>query len=96
MNWFLYIITQDFIADDGKRVKAGEAGVGQCSMAPGISDAYNGIMYVVPDNYIKMLVRKKGMTIHPSASTLRKMIEDYYNKEEIIIIKPEDKDFFIE
>ena len=67
MNWFLYIITQDFIADDGKRVKAGEAGVGQCSMAPGISDAYNGIMYIVPHNYIK-----------------------------IIIIKPEDKDFFIE
>ena len=96
MNWFLYIITQDFIADDGKRVKSGEAGVGQCSMAPGISDAYNGMMYVVPDNYIKMLVRKKGMTTHPSASTLRKMIEDYYNKEEIIIIKPEDKDFFIE
>ena len=36
------------------------------------------------------------MTIHPSASTLRKMIEDYYNKEKIIIIKPEDKNFFIE
>tara|TARA_R110002124_G_scaffold233918_2_gene399311 strand:+ start:180 stop:470 length:291 start_codon:yes stop_codon:yes gene_type:complete len=96
MNWFLYIITQDFIADDGKRVKAGEAGVGQCSMAPGISDAYNGIMYIVPHNYIKKIVRERGMTIHPSASTLRKMIEDYYNKEKIIIIKPEDKDFFIE
>jgi hypothetical protein len=96
MNWFLYIITEDFIDDEGKKVKKGEAGVGQCSMSPGISDAYNGMMYVVSGEHIINEVKKSGMTTHPSAYKIREMIENFYNNPEVIEISKDDKDFFIE
>lgn len=96
MSWFLYIITEDFIDDEGQKVKKGEAGVGKCSMSPGIVDSYKGIMYVVPDEYVRNEVRKMNTTQHPSAGTMRKIIEDYYNEKEIIVISQDDKDFFIE
>ena len=96
MNWFLYIITEDFIDDEGKKVKKGEAGVGKCSMSPGITDCYKGVMYVVPENYVRSRVRNLGYQSHPSAGTMRKIIEDYYNEREIIEISKDDKDFFIE
>ena len=95
MNWFLYIVTEDFTEENGKITKAGEAGVGQCSMAPGIVDAFHGIMYIVPGNYVRDQVREKKTTSHPSAGAIRKIIEDYYNKKEVIEISLEDKSFFI-
>tara|TARA_R100001015_G_C4632982_1_gene197283 strand:+ start:2952 stop:3242 length:291 start_codon:yes stop_codon:yes gene_type:complete len=96
MNWFLYITTEDFIDDDGREIKKGEAGVGQCSMAPGIIDSYKGIMYVVPESYVIKRVRKMKTNTHPSAMTMRKIIEDYYNTKEIIEISKNDENFFID
>ena len=96
MSWFLYIITEDFIDDEGRTVKKGDAGVGKCSMSPGIRDAYKGVMYVVPEKYVRDEVRKSASKYHPSAGTMRKIIEDYYNKKEIIEIKKEDEHFFID
>ena len=96
MNWFLYIITEDFIDDEGRKVKKGEAGVGQCSMSPGITDSYKGVMYIVPESYIREMVRKSNSNSHPSAATMRKFIEDFYNEREVIEIKKDDKDFFID
>jgi hypothetical protein len=55
MSWFLYIVTQDHIDDEGKQVLAGEAGVGMCSMSPGIMDSYKGVMYIVPEKYIQVI-----------------------------------------
>ena len=96
MSWFLYIITEDFIDEDGREVKKGEAGVGQCSMSPGIRDAYKGMMYVVPEEYVRNQVRNSGTQSHPSAGTIRKIIEDYYNEKEVIEIDKDDKNFFID
>lgn len=96
MSWFLYIITEDFIDEDGREVKKGEAGVGQCSMSPGIRDAYKGMMYVVPEKYVRDEVRKLGSKQHPSAGTIRKIIEDYYNTKDVIEISKDDENFFID
>ena len=96
MSWFLYIITESFIDEEGREVKKGEAGVEQCSMSPGIRDAYKGIMYVVPEKYVRDEVRKMGSKQHPSAGTIRKIIEDYYNEREVIEISKDDKNFFID
>jgi len=96
MNWFLYIVTEDFTEENGKITKSGEAGVGQCSMAPGIVDAFHGIMYIVPGTYIKNQARKRKTTGHPSAGAIRKMIEDYYNKKEVIEISVDEENFFID
>ena len=96
MNWFLYITTQDFVDDDGKKIKSGEAGVGECSWSPGITDAYNGIMYVVPGDYVRNQIRKRNIKIHPSAAVVREIIEEYYNKEEVIEISKNDLDFFLD
>jgi hypothetical protein len=96
MNWFLYIITEDFIDDEGRKIKKGEAGVGQCSMSPGICDAFNGIMYIVSEEHIRNEVIKLGSTNHPSASTIRKIIENYYFEKEVIEISKDDKNFFLD
>ena len=96
MSWFLYIITEDFIDDEGRKIKKGEAGVGKCSMSPGIIDSYKGIMYVVPEEYIRDKVRETGSNTHPSAVTIRKFIEDFYNEKQVIEISKDDKDFFID
>jgi predicted nucleic acid-binding protein len=96
MNWFLYIITKDFIDEDGREIKSGEAGVGECSMSPGIKDAFNGVMYVVPGQYIREQIRLKNIKIHPSAGIIREIIEEYYNKKEVVEISKDDNDFFID
>tara|TARA_R100001129_G_scaffold61967_1_gene42145 strand:- start:317 stop:607 length:291 start_codon:yes stop_codon:yes gene_type:complete len=96
MNWFLYIITEDFIDEDGKPVKSGDAGVGECSMSPGIVDSYRGVMYIVPGKYVREQVRKRKIKIHPSAVIIREIIEDFYNKERVIEISPHDNKFFID
>lgn len=96
MNWFLYIVTEDFTDDEGKRVRKGESGVGQCSMSPGITDAYHGMMYVVPEQYVREEVRKMNSRNHPSAQVIRKIIENYYNERQVIEITSEDKNFFLD
>jgi len=98
MSWFLYIVTNDFIDDNGKTVYSGEAGVGMCSMLPGIMEAPYGMMYVVPESYIRQYLREKNhpSSRHPSANTIRKAIEDYYNKENVIEIKSDDENFFLD
>tara|TARA_R100000005_G_C4981023_1_gene190789 strand:+ start:959 stop:1249 length:291 start_codon:yes stop_codon:yes gene_type:complete len=96
MNWFLYIITEDFLDEEGKEVKAGEAGVGECSMSPGIVDSYKGVMYIVPGKYVREQVRSRKIKNHPSATVIREIIEDYYNKEDVIEISPNDNKFFID
>ena len=96
MSWFLYIIAEDFVDEEGREVKKGDAGVGQCSMSPGIVDSYKGLMYIVPEEYIRDEVRKRGIKTHPSAGTIRKIIEDYYKNKEIIEISKDDKNFFID
>tara|TARA_R100001015_G_C4624356_1_gene182480 strand:- start:814 stop:1104 length:291 start_codon:yes stop_codon:yes gene_type:complete len=96
MNWFLYIITEDFLDEEGKEVKAGEAGVGECSISPGIVDSYKGVMYIVPGKYVREQVRSRKIKNHPSAAVIREIIEDYYNKEDVIEISPNDNKFFID
>jgi hypothetical protein len=96
MNWFLYIVTEDFIDDEGKKVLRGESGVGQCSMSPGISDAFHGIMYIAPESYVLKELRKMGVfKRHPSATVIRQIIERFYNEREVIEISADDKNFFI-
>ena len=65
-------------------------------MSPGIIDSYKGLMYIVPERHIRDEVRKMGISTHPSASTIRKIIESYYFKEKIIEISKDDKNFFID
>ena len=96
MNWFLYITTRDFVDDDGKQIKSGEAGVGECSISPGITDAFNGIMYVVPGQHIRDQIRLRKIKTHPSAAVIREIIEEYYNKKQIIEISKDDEDFFLD
>jgi len=96
MNWFLYITTEDFVDDEGKIIKAGQSGVGECSMSPGIRDAYNGMMYVAPGQYVRDEIRKRKIKTHPSANIVREIIEEYYNKKDIIEISPNDKNFFLD
>ena len=95
MNWFLYIVTESFIDDEGREVHEGESGVGQCSMSAGIMDAYRGIMYVAPGAYITSKLIERETKKHPSAYVIKKIIEDYYNEKEVIEIKSDDDDFFI-
>ena len=64
MSWFLYIVADDFIDDNGKTVYSGEAGVGMCSMLPGIMEAPYGIMYVVPESYIRQYLREKNLQLN--------------------------------
>jgi hypothetical protein len=97
MNWFLYIVTEEFIDDEGKKIPKGDAGVGQCSISPGISDAFHGVMYIVPESYVLQELRRMGITKkHPSAFTVRKVIEKYYKEKEVIEISKDDKNFFID
>jgi hypothetical protein len=96
MNWVLYIITEDFIDDEGRKIKKGEAGVGQCSMSPGICDAFNGVMYIVPGDFVRQEIKKNKNNRHPSALLVRKIIEDYYFEKEVIEISKDDKNFFLD
>jgi len=98
MSWFLYIVTEEFTDSEGITSNPGEAGVGMCSMSSGILEAPYGIMYVVPESYIRQYLRERNhpSNRHPSANIIRKAIEEYYNKENIIEISPDDKNFFID
>ncbi len=90
------MVTEDFVDDEGKDVFAGSAGVGECSMSPGIVDSYKGVMYIVPGSYVREQVAKRKIKNHPSAGVVREIIEAYYTRENTININPDDEDFFID
>lgn len=77
MNWFLYVVTEKFLDIDGELIMPGEAGVGQCSMSPGVMEVPHGIMYVVGPNVIKKFFKKRGMK-HMNARNVRLAIHDFY------------------
>ena len=94
MSWFLYIITEEFTDEDGSKSFPGDAGVGMCSMEAGIMEAPYGLMYVVPESYVNHQLKERKLK-NPSAYAVREIIEDYYNKEEVIEISQDDDDFFL-
>jgi len=81
MNWFLYIVTSNFLDVDGELIKSGNAGVGQCSMSPGIIDAPHGTMYVVSGEDVKNYFNERGIrSVKPHH--VRRAIEAYYSFRE--------------
>jgi hypothetical protein len=77
MNWFLYLVTDNFVDEDGELIRKGEAGVGQCSMSPGIVDAPYGIMYIITEQDIKAFFKKHRLkTLKPH--NVRRAIEAFY------------------
>jgi len=93
MNWFLYIVNTDFLDDDGELIKNGEAGVGQCSMDPGIVDAPYGTMYIISGFEVKKYF-KKNKIVNLSAYHVRKAIENYYFRKDKK--KPEPEEFIFD
>jgi len=77
MNWFLYIVTSNFLDSDGELMKPGEAGVGQCSMEPGIMEAPYGTMYIITPQDVKHYFRTHNIK-QLTARTVRLAIENYY------------------
>jgi len=65
MSWFLFLSSK------------GDNGVGECALGPGIIDAANGILYVVPDSW--MLAHYKKPRLH-SAKALERIIYNYYHR----------------
>jgi len=89
MNWFLYIVTNNFLDVDGELIKSGNAGVGQCSMSPGIIDAPHGTMYVVSGEDVKNFLNERGIrSIKPRY--IRQAIEAYYSVKEKEILDDEE------
>ena len=79
MNWFLYIVNEDFLDEDGELIKSGEAGVGQCSMSPGIMDAPYGTMYIISGFNVKKYFKENNIR-NLNAYHVRRAIENYYFK----------------
>ena len=76
MNWFLYIVKDPIIYEDNV-ISSGEAGVGRCSMDPGIMEAPYGIMYVIPHYYVIEYHKYKKQR-RPRASIVREAVEEYF------------------
>jgi hypothetical protein len=91
MNWFLYEVTEDFLDENGEVTRAGESGVGECSMQPGIMEAPYGTMYVVSGKDIKTYFKKYGIK-HINAHNIKKAIIHYYFKKQE---EPKNDDEFI-
>jgi hypothetical protein len=81
MNWFLYVVTKDFLDEDGELVKKGSKGVGECSMETGIIDAPYGTMYIAPGSYVKEFLKDRGVR-NPSAYWVSRAVEFYFHGEE--------------
>lgn len=77
MNWFLYLVTTSFLDENGELIKKGNAGVGQCSMSPGIIDAPYGTMYVASDKDVKDYFSKHRLKSLKSHN-IRRAIEAFY------------------
>lgn len=76
MNWFLYIVKEPIIYEDNV-INSGEAGVGRCSMDPGIMEAPYGIIYVIPHYYVAEYHKYKKQR-RPCASIVREAVEEYF------------------
>jgi len=93
MNWFLYLVTSNFLDVDGELIKRGNAGVGRCSMSPGIIDAPYGTMYVVSENDVKDYFSKHRLkSLRPH--NIRRAIEAFYSFKEIEEIEEDDEFVF--
>lgn len=77
MNWFLFRVTEQFTGEDGTTHLAGDKGVGQCSMEPGIMEAPRGVMYVVPGSYMENFHIDRGQ-IRYCASLIEDAVGAYY------------------
>jgi|10_taG_2_1085330.scaffolds.fasta_scaffold34588_5 hypothetical protein len=89
MNWFLYIVTNNFLDVDGELIKSGNAGVGQCSMSPGIIDAPHGTMYVVSNEAVKGYFNERGIrSVKPHH--VRQAIEAFYSCREEAALDDEE------
>ena len=81
MNWFLYLVTANFVDEDGELIRKGEAGVGQCSMSAGIVDAPYGTMYIISEKDVKAYFKKHGLKrLQPN--NIRRAIEAFYSHRE--------------
>jgi len=75
-NWFLYVVKETFIDGDDV-IKAGENGVGRCSMSPGIMEAPHGMMYVIPYEFVAEYHKKRGQK-RPCATLIADAAEAYF------------------
>ena len=93
MNWFLYEVTKDFLDENGELTRAGESGVGECSMQPGIMEAPYGTMYVISGKDVKSYFKEYNIK-HLNARNVKRAIISYYFKKD----KPQDdeKDFIFD
>jgi|TARA_Y100000310_G_C20300267_1_gene631422 hypothetical protein len=93
MNWFLYLVTSNFLDVDGELIKRGNAGVGRCSMSPGIIDAPYGTMYVVSEQDVKNYFNKHRLkSLRPY--NIRRAIEAFYSFKEVEEIEEDDEFVF--
>ncbi len=77
MNWFLYEVTKDFLDENGELTRAGESGVGECAMQPGIMDAPYGTMYVISGNAGKSYFKEYNIK-QLNARNVKRAIRSYY------------------
>ena len=77
MNWFLYLVIQEFTDEGGELHSAGSRGTGRCSMAPGIMEAPYGLMYVVPESFIDTYHIDRGQRRY-CASLIADAVSSYY------------------
>ena len=77
MSWFLFRVTKRFTDEDGKIHEPGDIGVGMCSMQPGIMEAYRGMMYVVPEDWVEKFHHDKNQRRY-CKTIVREAVENYY------------------
>ena len=76
-NWFVYITGEEFLDHDGERIRKGDAGVGQCSMSPGIMECPHGVLYIITKEQLKKTMLALG-TPHLTPRNIRRAIIAYY------------------
>ena len=77
MAWFLFLVTNGFTDDDGVYQYPGDKGVGMCSMSPGIMEAPNGTLYVVPESWVEQFHVDKRQRRY-CVSIIVQAVESYY------------------
>lgn len=77
MSWFLFYVTTGFTDDDGTYQAPGDKGVGMCSMAPGIMEVPNGILYVIPEAFVEQFHVDKRQRRY-CASIVVDAVQSYY------------------
>ena len=76
MNWFLYVVKEAVIEGD-EVIEPGQNGVGRCSMGPGILEAPDGLMYVIPHEFEVEYHKDRGQR-RPCASIIEDAVEAYF------------------